>query len=66
MAVIYSLIEMKNKRYPVMDIIHYDKKRLSIQSDEQQRKIRKKRIVDEQIINIEDYIESINNPEGVA
>jgi len=65
MAVIYSLIEMKNKRYPVMDIIHYDKKRLSIQSNEH-RKIQKKRIVDEQIINIEDYIESINNPEGVA
>ena len=65
MAVIYNFIEMKNKRYPVMDVIHYDKKRLSIQSNKQ-RKIRKKRIVDEQIINIEDYIESINNPEGVA
>jgi len=65
MAVIYNLIEMKDKRYPVMDIIHYDKKKLSIYSTKQ-KKVRKKRITNEQIINIEDYIESINNPEGVA
>ena len=64
MAIVYSMIDEKKKKYPLIDLIYYRQKKLTRLSVGE-KKLKKKN-TNRRVINLENYLKNVDTPEGAA